>query len=143
MSDQTNSTVQLSNAFLVSADTLRVYENGELVFASAREQLSPLLEYIERCGPYHHRVLVLDRIMGNAAALLCVIAQAGEIYSPLGSELAIQTLKKYGIKYHLSEITPCIRKDNSQDMCPMERLSINKSPAEFYQAVRQLSNHKE
>jgi len=77
--------------------------------------------------------------MGNAAALLSVKVGCREVYSPLGSQLAVETLGRYDIKYHLTEIVPCIRKLNGEDMCPMEKLSINKEPEEFYELIRKLS----
>lgn len=76
--------------------------------------------------------------MGNTAALLSVKAAAKEVYYPLGSELAASTLAKYNIEYHLNEIAPYIWDPSRGDMCAMEKLSINKSPEESYEAVRQL-----
>jgi len=75
--------------------------------------------------------------MGNAAALLSVKAGCQEVYSPLGSKLAIQTLGNYHIEYHFTEVVPYIRRPNQQGMCPMEELSLSKSPEEFYAALRQ------
>jgi hypothetical protein len=75
--------------------------------------------------------------MGNAAALLSVKANSLEVYSPLGSQLAIKTLENYNIKYHLTRIVPYIQNPKGEDMCPMERLSLNKDPEEFYQAIKQ------
>ena len=94
------------------------------------------MEYINRFVPYHQQVVIFDKIMGNAAALLCAKATCQEVHSPLGSQLAIKTLDKYGIKYHLIEIVPYIKKADGEDMCPMERLSVNKEPGEFYEVVR-------
>ena len=88
---------------------------------------------------HHQPVVIFDKIMGNAAALLSVKASCREVYSPLGSQLAITTLEKYGIKYHITEIIPCIKKPNTEEMCPMEELSINKDPDEFYETITQNS----
>jgi len=126
----------LFEEFLRSGDTLWVYKEDSRLFTSNRDGLLPLLEYIDKSVPYQKQVTILDRIMGNAAALLSVKAGASKVYSPLGSELATNTLDKYNIEYHLSEIAPYIRNRNGADMCPMEKLSINKSPEEFYEAVR-------
>ncbi len=76
--------------------------------------------------------------MGNAAALLSIKANCRETYSPLGSKLAIKTLDKYGIKYHITEIVPYIQKPDGEDMCPMEKLSINKEPEEFYEVIKNI-----
>jgi hypothetical protein len=126
----------LFNEFLVSADSLQVYKDSKLLFSSSKDRLLPLLEYIERFAPHHRQVVVFDKIMGNAAALLSVEASCREVYSPLGSQLAVKTLEKYGIKYHITEIVPYIQQPNGEDMCPMEKLSLDKGPEEFYEVIR-------
>ena len=130
----------LFNEFLVSGDTLRVYKGKKLLFASTKDRLLPLLEFIDSFVPNHQWVVIFDKIMGNAAALLCVKAACQEVYSPLGSELAVATLDKYGIRYHLNQLVPYICKPRSEEMCPMEALSLDKSPNEFYEAVRAFLN---
>ena len=129
---------RLFNEFLISSDTLRVYEGSKLLFVSNKGRLLPIIEYIDRFVPYHQRVVIFDKIIGNAATLLCVRANCREVYSPLGSQLAIRTLDKYGVEYHFAEIVPCIQQPEGEGMCPMERLSMDKSPDEFYEIVRTL-----
>ena len=128
----------LFNEFLLSADSLQVYKDSQLLFSSSKDRLLPLLEYIERLAPYHRQVVVFDKVMGNAAALLSVEANCQEVYSPLGSQLAVKTLEKYGIKYHITEIVPYIQQPNGEDMCPMEKLSLNKGPEEFYEVIKSM-----
>ena len=70
--------------------------------------------------------------MGNAAALLSIKAGSEEVYSPLGSQIAVQTLKRYGVRYHINEVVPCIQRPGLEEMCPMEKLSINQEPEAFY-----------
>jgi len=124
------------NEFLTSSDTLRVYEGDQLIFFSNKDRLLPLLEYIDRFTPHHQQVIIFDKIMGNAAALLLIKAGCQEVYSPLGSQLAVKTLDKYGIKYYFTEIVPYIQKPGGEDMCPMEKLSIGKEPEGFYEVIR-------
>lgn len=131
--------MRLFSEFLTSSDTLRVYQGNKLFFSSNKDRLTPLLEYIDRYGHNHEPVVLFDKVMGNAAALLSVTAGCCEVYSPLGSRLAVKTLDRYGIKYHLTEIAPYIQNPNGEDMCPMEKLSVNKEPEEFYELIRKLS----
>ena len=118
--------------FVSSTNTLRVYEDDVLVFSSSEERLLALLEYIEVSASAHQSIVVLDKVMGNAAALLAIKARCWEAYSPLGSTLAIETLDKYAIKHYIEQVVPYIQQDNQEEMCPMERLSIDKNPEEFY-----------
>ena len=130
----------LFNEFLISNDTLQVYKRNKLIFRSNKDRLLPLLEYIDRFIPHQQQVVIFDKITGNAAALLSIKAGCQDVYSPLGSQLAINTLDKYGINYYLTEIVSCIQKPGGEDMCPMEKLSIDKGPEEFYEIMRNLLN---
>lgn len=126
----------LFNDFLASDDTLWVYSGDRLLFTSAKDGLLPLLDYIDKFAPYEEGVTVFDRVVGNAAALLLVKAGGKEVHSPLGSELAARTLDNYAVEYHFSEAVPYIRNRSGQDMCPMEKSSLNKSPEEFYELMK-------
>ena len=121
--------------FLASNDTLRVYKRDRLVFASGKDRLLPLLEYINQCATYERDVTVFDRVVGNAAALLLEKIFCKETYSALGSEIAARTLDSFGISYHFVETVPYIQNQSGEDMCPMEKLSLNKDPEEFYRAL--------
>ena len=129
---------RIFHQFNASADTLRVYEDSSLVFSSRKDRLLPLMEYIDRFASDHkeHKgVVIFDKIIGNAAALLAVKAGGREIFSPLGSELALQTLEEYDIEYHFTRTVPTIQKVDGESMCPMEKLSIGKEPEEFYREM--------
>ena len=126
----------LYNSFLASDDTLRIYDDDTLVFSSSKERLVPLMEYIASRTDNQQPVTVFDKVMGNAAALLSVKVNAGEVSSPLGSELAVSTLAKYNIVYHLAATVPFILRADGVRMCPMEEMSIGKTPDEFYTALK-------
>ena len=131
----------LFDDFLTGNNTLHVYEDSKLIFASDKDRLLPLAEYLDKFAAKHRNVVVFDKIMGRAAALLSIKADCREVYSPLGSQLAVEVLEQYGIKYNLNKIVPCIQKPNQRDMCPMEALSIDKEPEDFYQLIRNLLNY--
>ena len=123
--------------FLKSSDNLRVYVGNKLVFSSQKDRLVALLEYIDGFAPLYQKVTVMDKILGNAAALLAVKAHCGEIYSPLGSQIAVQTLDRYGVSHHFERVVPFICQEDGKDMCPMEKLSLGKTPEEFYAIISQ------
>ena len=127
--------IGLIKEFLISKDSLWVYKNGKLLFSSRRDGLLPLLEYINMFSTGYTDVEVFDKVIGNAAALLCIKANCCEVYSPVASQLAVKTLYKHGIKYHLDCIVPYIKQKSSEEMCPMERLSIDKNSDEFYKIM--------
>jgi hypothetical protein len=126
----------LYNDFLASRDTLRIYDGDKLLFSSTKERLAPLMEYIASGAVGSRPVTIYDKVMGNAAALLSVRANAREVFSPLGSELAVKTLENYGIISNLDATVPYILRPDGVRMCPMEELSIGKNPEEFYETLK-------
>jgi hypothetical protein len=129
-------TIPIQVDFKNSRDSLRIYDGAECIFRSDKNDLSPLLEYISSLKTIRSPVRILDKVMGNAAALLSVKAGATEVYSPLGSELAEQTLRENHIEQYLEKRVPFILARNGRDMCPMEKLSQNKSPDQFLEALK-------
>jgi hypothetical protein len=125
----------LYSAFLSGDDTLRIYRDGTLVFSSKKDRLLPLMEYLADNSQKEQPVTIFDKVMGNAAALLAVKAKAGEVFSPLGSELAIKTLERFGVIFHLDKAVPYIVRNDGKGMCPMEQLSLGKEPDEFYEIM--------
>lgn len=127
---------RLFNEFLTSGDTIWVYKGDRRLFTSNERGILPMLKYVETLAPYNTEIIIFDKVVGNALALLSVKAGSEAVYSPLGSNPAVKTLRNYGIRYHFIQTVPYIQNRNQDDMCPMEKLSINKSPEEFYEAVR-------
>jgi len=127
---------RLFNEFLASSHTFRVYRNEKLIFSSDKGQLLPLVEYIDQAAPHLPTVTMFDKIFGNAAALLAIKANCREALSPLGSQLAVKTLDKYGIKYHFSQVVPFIQKPGEEEICPMEKLSIDMGPEDFHATIK-------
>jgi hypothetical protein len=124
------------NEFIESKDTLRIYDSEKLIFNSNKDRLLPLLQFIEQHPKGVPGITVYDKLLGNAAALLSVKAGAIEVFSPVGSQLAVKTFEKYGIKYHFNRVVPLIITPSGQT-CQMEKLSMNKDPNSFYEAMTQ------
>ena len=120
----------------ISGNTLRVYDQRcMLIYFSNMDRLKPLIEYINLYSHKYTNIIIADRIMGNAAALLSIKAGCKEIYSPIGSQIAEESLKRYGISYHITSIVPYISQPEKTIMCPMEKLSVGRSPNEFFELI--------
>ena len=129
---------ELLERFIQSKDTLWVYKDMELIFRSRKELLIPLLDYIKAFVPRVKDVVVFDRIVGNAAAVLLEEALCLEVYSPLASQVAVHSLEEFGISYHFLKIVPNILNREGNDICAMEKLSLGKPPGEFYRAIKNI-----
>jgi hypothetical protein len=127
--------------FKNSNDTLRVYQGGDCIFRSDRDVLGPLVDFIAQSAKPGNGIIILDKVMGNAAALLAVKAGAVRVFSPLGSDIAVESLHANKVEFFLEKKVPFILARNGKDMCPMEKLSLDKSPDEFYEIIKARFNN--
>ncbi len=127
----------LFESFLQSDDTVWFLRGEERVFQSQKKGIAPLLEYLDLFDTHDEgEVIVFDRVVGNAAALLVKLAQCREVYAALASEPAVETLNGFDIPGRFQKIVPHIINRKGTGMCPFERLSIGKSPADFYKLAQ-------
>ena len=123
-------------SFLKSGDTIRIINPDGKVFRSQRKGISPLLSYIEQNCPHMDEVVILDKVTGNAAALLMKKALCRGVFSAIGSKLAAETLEVFGITSYFTKTVPYIINREGTGMCPFEKMSLGKSPDEFYKLVK-------
>ena len=128
---------QLFKKFLKTEDTLWICLAGNPLFRSTEKGIAPLLIYLQESSLHPEGVIIFDRVVGNAAALLLKKAFSKEVYSLIGSELAAETLKRLGIAYSFLTTVPHILNRSGNDMCPFEKASIGKSPDEFYEFAKE------
>ena len=115
-----------------------MYSGDQELFTSRKKGVAPLVDYIKQFLLEPKPVIILDKVIGNAAALLSIKAHAIQIWSPLGSEPAVNTLTRNGIQYHFDKIVPSIQNRDGSAICPMEKLSLtteDMTPEEFYEAL--------
>ena len=128
---------QLFKKFLKTEDTLWICLAGNPLFRSTEKGIAPLLIYLQESSLHPEGVIIFDRVVGNAAALLLKKALGKKVYSLIGSELAAETLKRLGIAYSFLTVVPYISNRAGDDMCPFEKASIGKSPDEFYEFAKE------
>lgn len=125
--------------FIKSGDSLNVYHGDRLIFSSSEKMLLPLLQYIKEYASRCQDVVVMDKIVGRAAAMLLVKACCYEVFSPLASERALEILDRHKILHYFSRVVPVILKPGTEEICPMEKLSSGMDDAEeFYNTVKDL-----
>jgi hypothetical protein len=79
--------------------------------------------------------VIFDKIVGQAVAFLAAYLKAQEVYGVTGSKLATAALEKFRISFYFQETVPNIMNKDQTDLCPMEKLSFDKSPEEFYNCL--------
>jgi len=78
-----------------SGMTLMIIEGEKTLHASDKEGISPLLDAVKKNGLKRlHGSLVVDRVVGKAAALVITYFEAAKIYTKLASKRGASVLVK-------------------------------------------------
>lgn len=116
---------------------LRVLVGDESLFESRKSGMLPLLEAIGRFGRLKLRgTIVVDKIVGKAAALLLAYFKPKEVYCGTISHRAEEILCRYGIVYYAKNVVPEICRPGSVDLCLFEEAVLEvKTPLQGYRRL--------
>jgi hypothetical protein len=116
---------------------LVIVKGGNVVFKTSSHGLGGLLKAIEALDKEMRDSSVADKIVGRAAALLCVYARVFAVFAVTASERAIQVLKVNNVLCKFEDRVPYILNLEKTDICPFEKLVINLSnPKEAYERLK-------
>ncbi|MBN2557651.1 MAG: DUF1893 domain-containing protein [Clostridia bacterium] len=112
-----------------------IASRGRIVMSSEKRGVAPLVDYIMNFKSDSDSSLA-DKVIGKAAALLCVKAGFKNIFTRVVSTPAKDILGSYGIDCIYLEEVPFIKNRAGTGLCPMEHLSRGvDSPDEMYEKV--------
>lgn len=116
---------------------LVVAKKGEVIFETSSHGIGGLLRAIEELDKEMKGSSVADRIVGKAAALLCIHAGVFAVFAITASEEGIQALKDNNVFCQFENRVPHILDSERSDICPFEKLVINISnPKEAYEKIK-------
>ena len=117
-------------------NSLMIYKKGELIFESSLKGIRPHLKAINELGSSLEGSLMVDKILGRAAAFLVVYSKAAEAMTVVLSTPGKRVLEKYRVKYCYREEVPHIKMENGVIYCPFERMVQGiENPDEAYKAI--------
>lgn len=113
--------------------TLVIYKNNASVITSNDRGVNSLIKLIEEDKSQLSGSLIADKVIGKAAALLMIYAGVKEIYAPIISKPALQTLLKHNVKIYYDKEVERIINRKGDGLCPMETLCLDiEKPEEAY-----------
>ena len=116
--------------------SIRVEKNDEILFESREPMLKPLFTCYKLFKEKMAGSTVIDKVIGKAAAYICILSKVGKVYSPLVSESAEAVLAENGIELKALRVIPQIRNRDNTDQCPMEKMADKTgSPEAFYKEL--------
>lgn len=112
-------------------------KHSKLIFETRTEGLSGFLQAIDK----HHRELlnssVADRVIGKAAALLCVYSRVRAAFAVTLSQSGLEVLNTHEVHIEFEDVTPRILNQNKSAMCPFENLVEDiAEPKRAYERIR-------
>lgn len=104
---------------------------GKKITFQDEHGIEPLLIQIEKKGL--KKAIVIDKIVGKAAALLMVYGKVKLVYTNIIAIDAIRVLDKYNVEYYANEVVEYIQNKTKDGLCPMEEKVKNiDTPEEAY-----------
>lgn len=97
-----------------------VIQNYSIVAAERGRGISPLLKLYDGQGELMKNSIVVDKVIGRAAAFIVIKSGAAEVYGKIMSEDALELLKEHQIKASYSLLVPRILNNQKNGLCPLE-----------------------
>ena len=116
-----------------------IFKESEIVFRSKQQGIVPLIQAIEENGIEKlAKSIVLDRVVGKAAALLFVFFKAKKVYAKIISGSGLKVLMNNEIDMEFEKVVKNILNREGTDLCPFEKATIKISdPGEGSEEVGQ------
>jgi hypothetical protein len=114
--------------------SLLIFRGGAPIFENSGGGMRPLLLAISSLGRKKLRgTVVVDKIVGKAAALLIAYFKPRIVYCGTLSRRAEIILTRYKIPYIAEETVPEICRPKSKELCPFEESVLNvETPLQAY-----------
>ena len=109
--------------------------DGVIVGKASGNGLKPLFELLT-AGKLAHS-FVIDKVIGRAAAAICVVGKAKKVHAVLMGADALTLLKAHGVEAVAEKTVPKILNRDLTDSCPMEQTVEGiDDPAEMVKALK-------
>ena len=117
--------------------SLLVYKDGQISYQD-EHGIKPLLIQIKKKGLKD--AIVVDKLVGKAAALLMVYGGVKQVHTNIIAKDAMIIFEKYNIKYSANEIVEYIQNRTKDGLCPMEEKVKNiDKPKKAYKIFKKIS----
>jgi len=130
--------LELAKSRLKDRDlTLVIAREGKVIFETRSQGVGGFLQAIEKLGKRLVASSVADKIVGAAAAMLCVYSEVSSVFAATISEEGIKVLENNQIIYQFENEVPNILNNDKTDVCPFEKLVIgSRDPKEAYTKLK-------
>ena len=111
-------------------------KGDKILYKSKKQRLAPLIFCLKKYKSQMRGATVFDKVVGRAVALLLIYGRIKEVKTALISEGAIKLFGKNKIKLSYGKKVKHILNRTGDDLCPMEKLSRDKTFKEFCKILK-------
>ena len=121
--------------------SLVVVKKGKVVFETKKQGVSGFLRAIEKMHQKLFNASVADKIVGVAAAMLCVYSEVSSVFALTVSEGGIKVLEENNIEcLYENKVSNILNRDKT-DVCPFEKTALSsETPEEAYVKLNSLAS---
>jgi len=120
--------------------SLVIVKNGKVIFETKKQGISGFLQAIENLDKNLVASSAADKLVGRAAAMLCVYAGVASVFALTISEGGTRVLEENNIAYLFEKKVSHILNRSKNDVCPFEKLAMaSGSPDEAYVKLKSLA----
>ena len=117
--------------------TLVIVKRGKIIFEAGTHSITGFLQAIKKLKNELVESSVADRIVGRAAAMLCVYSKVASVFAVTISEEGIKVLEENHVFYRFENHVPNILNENKTDICPFEKLTAGfADPKDAYEKLK-------
>ena len=117
--------------FKQSTWSLVILAEGRIIFRSRAKAVMPLRRFLAVRTSVNQPLVIYDKYVGRAAALLMALIRPTQVFTPVVSEAGKATLEHYAIAFEADAEVKYLMGIASDDMFRWEKMSLGKSPEEF------------
>jgi len=110
--------------------SLVIVKKGKVIFETKKQSISGFLQAIEKLNRNLVEASVADKIVGVAAAMLCVYSGVSSVFALTVSEGGIRVLEDSNIACQFEKKVSNILNRNKNDVCPFEKLAMDSGSSE-------------
>jgi len=123
---------------------LVIVKKGAAIFETKSPGISGLLEAIEKFDKEGlNGSFVADKVVGRAAALLCVYCEVSTVYAVVLSRGGKDVLENHGVAFEFEDLVPNVLNKQKTDVCPFEKAVANISkPEKAYEKLKSCVKEK-
>jgi hypothetical protein len=137
-----NRDLELAKLKLTKEDlSLVIAKNGTVIFETKKQGVNGFLQAIEKLNKDLVGASAADKIVGVAAAMLCVYSGISAVFALTVSEGGFRVLEDNNVECLFEKKVSNILNHNKTDVCPFEKLAIaSGSPEEAYMKLKSLAS---